>query len=269
VVPSRPFVLATLEGYSVEGGYDRANEPTTCFSPTIALGRHPGPGEADGLWSDYEKVLDVAATLGLDGVRFGVEWARIEPHRDHVDDAALARYHEVLHHATSRGLRVSVCTFGASWPAWLGLEAWLLPWVAPLAVAHVRRVVDVLGADINGLVLFDDADSLVRRGYLEGSAPPWRRRASADAQSASEQISAIVDELRRDTSIGPLLVARAHTIGLDAVALEEAKQADLDEVYVRALIKGKGPTSASEGLLVKHDGEWRASPGQEVLQALR
>jgi len=253
----------------VEGGYDRAGEPTTCFSPTIALGRHPGPGEADGLWTDYEQVLDVAATLGLDGVRFGLEWARIEPHRDRVDEHALTRYHDVLRYAASLGLRVSVTTFGASWPSWLGLEAWLLPWVAPLAVRHVRRVVDVLGGDIDGLVLFADSEALVRRGYLEGTAPPWRTRASADAQSASELIGAITNELRGDVTVGPLLITETRTIGLDVAALEDARHADLDEVYVRALVKGKGPTSAPEGLLVKHDGEWRASPGQEVLEALR
>jgi beta-glucosidase/6-phospho-beta-glucosidase/beta-galactosidase len=268
-VTSRPLVLATLEGYNVEGGYDRPGEPTTCFSPTIALGRHPGPGEADGLWTDYEQVLDVAATLGIDGVRFGLEWARIEPHQGRIDESALSRYREILRYATSLGLRVTVATYGEAWPSWLGLEAWLLPWVAPHALGHVRRVVDVLGADIGGLVLFADPEALVRRGYLDGTAPPWRTRASADAQSASEQIAAITDELRADAAVGPLVVGRTCTIDLDATALDDALRGDYDEVYLRALVKGKGPTSASDGLLVKHDGQWRASPGHDILELLR
>jgi beta-glucosidase/6-phospho-beta-glucosidase/beta-galactosidase len=267
-VTSRPFVLATLEGYSVEGGYDRPGEPTTCFSPTIALGRHSGPGEADGLWTDYERVLDATTTLGIDGVRFGLEWARIEPHQDELDEHVLSRYREVFRYASSLGLRVSVAVFGATWPAWLGLEAWLLPWVAPCALRHARRVVEAVGADVDGLVLFADPEALVRAGYLEGSAPPWRRRANADAQSVSEQIAAVSDELRRDAVVGPLVVARTRTFDVDAITLEEARRTDVDEVYVRALVKGKGPTSAPDGLLVKHDGQWRPAPGHEVRQVL-
>jgi hypothetical protein len=55
----RPRLFATLEGYAVEGGFDRTGEPMTCFSPTISLGRQAGPGAADDLWHHYEQVLDV------------------------------------------------------------------------------------------------------------------------------------------------------------------------------------------------------------------
>jgi len=267
-VTSRPFVLATLEGYGVEGGYDRPGEPATCFSPTIALGRHPGPGEADGLWRNYERVLDVAATIGVDGVRIGLEWARIEPHQDEVDARALARYGEILRYGASLGLRVTGCVFGAAWPAWLGLEAWLLPWVAPRAVSHARRLVEAVGGDLDGLMLFADSDALVRGGYLEGSAPPWRHRARADAQSASEQIRAVSEELQRDAVVGPLVVARTSTFDVDEVTLDEARREDVDEVYLRALVKGKGPTAAPNGLVVRHDGQWGLAPSQVVRDVL-
>ncbi len=59
----RPRVLVTLEGYAVEGGFDRPFEPATCYAPTIALGRHAGPGRADNLWRDYEAVLDFVPGL--------------------------------------------------------------------------------------------------------------------------------------------------------------------------------------------------------------
>lgn len=264
---SRPLVLATLEGYSVEGGFDRPYEPATCFSPTISLGRHAGPGEADGLWQDYERVLDLAATLGLDGVRLGLEWARLEPHRDQFDEVAFARYREVIGYAKSRGLRVSVATIGEAWPAWLGPEAWLLPWVAPRVAIYVRRVVSTLADDL-GVVLFADPDGIVRRGFLEGSAPPWRRGALLDYESASAQVQGISVDLSNDALVGPHLVQRTSTIDLDQIALAEALASDVSEVYLRALVKGKGPTAAERGLLVKHGGEWRVSPEHDVLDAL-
>ncbi|HEV2426880.1 MAG TPA: hypothetical protein VGS61_01535, partial [Acidimicrobiales bacterium] len=155
-------VLATLEGYSVEGGLDVAGGPATCFAPTIALGRHPGPGDAAGLWRGYEEVVDAAAGHGVTGIALGVEWARVEPHRGAVDAAALARYAAVAERARSLGVDVTVTLVDAAWPAWLGLEAWLLPWVVPHYLEHAARVAAALpGAR---LVAFADPRGLVDRG---------------------------------------------------------------------------------------------------------
>ena len=99
----RARLFVTLEGYAVEGGFDQVGAPATCYSPTIALGRHAGPGAADDLWRHYEKVLDFVPGLGFDGIRLSVEWARIEPRADEVDTAALSRYLEVVRHARSLG----------------------------------------------------------------------------------------------------------------------------------------------------------------------
>jgi beta-glucosidase/6-phospho-beta-glucosidase/beta-galactosidase len=265
-------VLATLEGYSVEGGFDRAHEPATCYSPTIALGRHDGPGEADNLWVDYEKVLDLAAGLGLDGVRLSVEWARVEPRQGLVDSAALDRYLEVARHAQSVGLLVTATLVDAAWPSWLGLEAWLLPWVVPRVVAHARRVVEHLGVSLNGVIAFSDPEALVAGGYLEGSAPPWRRGAADDAASARAQIGAIVRTLREDPFVGARMLSDTMVISLDRssdeVLARRARAADCEEIYVRSLVKGTGPTCAPAGLLVKHSGQWSVSASAELLGAL-
>jgi beta-glucosidase/6-phospho-beta-glucosidase/beta-galactosidase len=271
-VTNRPLVLATLEGYCVEGGFDRAHEPATCYSPTIALGRHAGPGAADNLWSDYELVLDLAAGLGLDGVRLGLEWARIEPRRGVVDEGALDRYREVALHARSLGLVVTVTLIDAAWPSWLGLEAWLLPWVAPHVISHARRVVDYLGAAASGVLVFADADALVRGGYLDGSAPPWRRGALDDAASARAQIEAILHVLGEDPQVGPKLVHATRTIALDLapeqIVVERSRAVDCAEIYVRSLVKGAGPTSAPAGLLVQRAGQWSVCASPDLLGAL-
>ncbi len=266
-MPDRPYVLATLEGYAVEGGFDRANEPATCYAPTIALGRHAGPGDAEGLWRDYEDVLTVAASIGLDGVRLGVEWARIEPRRDLFDLQALERYAQVIAFARSLDLRVSVCLVGGAWPSWLGLEAWLLPWVEPRVLIYARRALDELG-EIDGVVPFADAKGLVEQGFLTGTAPPWRRAARHDVSSALEQMARIRTVLSEDSTIGPLLVNNPLTLGLDPDALAEALRTTSDEIHLRSLVKGVGPTQAPEGLLARHNGVWRVVPGTEILEVL-
>src|SRR5664280_2508191 len=204
-VERRPRRYVTLEGYAVEGGLDGPYQPSTCFRPTIALGRHVGPGDADDLWHDYEQVLDLVPAMGFDGVRLSVEWARVEPHRGQVDETALERYDEVARYAYSLGLGVTVVIVDGEWPAWLGLEAWLLPWVAPLVVEHASRVVQSIDA-ASGVVVFADPASLVN-GFLVSSAPPWRRGAGVDADMSRAQIASITAAIRDDPLVGPKIVA--------------------------------------------------------------
>ena len=267
---NRPRVLATLEGYAVEGGYDRRHEPATCFNPTIALGRHAGPGDARELWVDYERVLDLVPGLGLDGVRVTVEWARIEPRPGHVDAAALARYRAALAHARRLGLWVTVALVDEAWPAWLGLEAWLLPWVEPVALAHARRVVSDLGGVLDAVVPFAD-ETIVARGFLAGTAPPWRHDARADARDATAQVERISAALAADDVVGPLVVARPALLGADASSGELAALLDpsrrVSEVHVRSLVRGAGPTGSSAALVERREGEWHAV-GAELLAAL-
>jgi beta-glucosidase/6-phospho-beta-glucosidase/beta-galactosidase len=271
-VNQRPRLFVTLEGYAVEGGFDRPFEPATCYSPTISLGRHAGPGDAAGLWHDYESVLDLVPGLGFEGVRLGVEWARVEPHRGDVDDEAVARYAQVANHARSLGLGVTVVLVDAAWPAWLGLEAWLLPWVVPDMIGHARTVVSRMGDAVTGVVVFADPRSLVAGGYLEGSVPPWRRKARFDAASAGAQLDRIVDALRSDLVVGPLIVRSSRIVSLDQSPelIARARSSDAyQELYVRTVVKGSGPTAATAGLLVKRDESWSVDAPEGLLSVLR
>lgn len=266
----RPLLFATLEGYALEGGYDRAFEPATCYRATIALGRHAGPGNALELWRDYERVLDLAKELGLDGVRLSAEWARIEPRQGYVDGGALARYAEVVAHANAIGLKVTLALIDAAWPSWLGLEAWLLPWVVPRVLEHARRMATYFDADIAGMVVFADGSRLAEGGYLDGALPPWRRAQREDAQHARAQIESIVTQLGADALVGPRLVRSSRTVELTSSAFFDIDaMGDCDELYIRSLVRGAGPTAARAGLLAKHEGNWRVSAPVEILEVLK
>jgi len=270
-VDSRARRYVTLEGYAVEGGLDGPYQPATCYRPTIALGRHASPGDAEELWRDYEQVLDLAATLGLDGVRLSVEWARVEPRRGEIDTAALERYAQVARYAVSLGLGVTAAIVDAAWPAWLGLEAWLLPWVVPRVIEQARRVVTTLDS-LNGVVVFASVDELVTGGFVESSSPPWRRAARADASLARKQIDSILAALAADPFVGPKIVASTRTVSLARPTSDVARSlrdaSDVDEVYLRSLVKGRGPTRSPVGLLVKRESGWRVDASEELLEAL-
>jgi hypothetical protein len=266
-VQRRPRRYVTLEGYAVEGGFDGPYQPSTCYRPTIALGRHVGPGDADDLWRDYEAVLELVPALGFDGIRLNIEWARVEPRRGEVDESALARYGEVVRHAQSLGLGVTTAIIDAAWPAWLGLEAWLLPWVVPLMIEQTKRVVTTTQSD--GVVVFVNPEALVN-GFLDSSSPPWRKNARIDAEFARAQIESISATLRDDALIGPKVVTSCASVRVDQPVseIQRVLETECDEVYVRSLVQGHGP-SASAGLVVKDSDGWRVDASDELLSILR
>ena len=266
---SGPRLFATLDGYSVEGGYDGLVGPATCYAPSIALGRLSGPDPV-GIFDEYEAVLDAAAGLGLDGVRLSVEWTRVEPRRGVVDDAALARYAAVVDHARSLRLAVTVVLFDAVWPLWSGLEAWLLPWVEPVAIAHGRRVAQAL-ASANGIIIAPRAADLVNAGFIEASAPPFRRRAYQDATSARSALARIVSALAEDDAIARRLSGSWREMTLETSPAGAAAIASngVGELHLRSLVAGTGPTAARSGLVSRRDGRWVPTEASALLGLLR
>jgi hypothetical protein len=133
--------------------------------------------------------------------------------RGEIDTAALERYAQVARHAASLGLGVTAVIVDAAWPAWLGLEAWLLPWVVPHVIEQARRVVVTLDS-LSGVVIFASPDELVTGGFVESSSPPWRRAARVDASLARKQIDSILATLSADPIVGPKIVATTRTVSL-------------------------------------------------------
>lgn len=243
-----PRVLASLSAYACEGGFDGRYQPATCFTPTISLGRHPGPGDAEGLWEDYEVVMDVASEVGLAGVCLEISWARLEPRRGQRDQAALERYARVISHAQKQGLHVGVAAIDAAWPAWLGLEAWLMPWVVPVAIDYAAWVVSSLPAD--SFSVFAAHDQLTR-GFLDASAgPPWRRGAHQDAVSAAKNLEDIEVQSRASSSLF------VRSIGIDLDEVSSAADYDVDEVHARSLVRGSGPLRSDRGLIARRGTHW-------------
>jgi len=271
-VTTRPRLFVTLEGYAVEGGYDQPGGPMTCYAPTLALGRRARPGVTDDLWRNYERVLDFVPGLGFDGIRLTIEWARVEPRPGEVDRRALERYGEVIRYARSLGLEVTLALVDAVWPSWLGQEAWLLPWVVPHVLGHARRIVSTFAGELSGVVAFTQPRELVTKGYLRAAAPPWRRGAQKDATFAHAQIDGLLAALKTDDVVGPRLVTSWAVMSLDVAPddLVNARNSlDVDELYVRSLLRGSCPTSVAQGLLVQHGNEWRVGARAELLSALR
>jgi len=76
-------------------------------------------GDAAG---GYTRALDdvqLVADMHLDSYRFSMEWARIEPTRDVIDEAALAHYSDELDALIARGIRPMITVHHFSNPVWI------------------------------------------------------------------------------------------------------------------------------------------------------
>lgn len=267
-------VLATLDGFAVEGDYDAAGCPATAHWAASALGMCASPGDAAGLWRPgrYESTLAALSNLGLDGVRVTLEWARLEPHQGQRNAAALQRYREVLDGARRLGLRATVVLVDATWPAWLGQEAWLLPWVEPVAEEHIQYVMDGVADLVDAIVPFARAKELVERGFIAGTAPPWRHGASDDAAAARAAVTRIAHKAREIVINAGLELPRYREVlavsSPEAVEVLLHQAVGVDEIHVRSLVRGFGPTAAP-GALLDADGEnWRVAVPPGVISLL-
>ncbi len=119
--------------------------------------------------------------IGCNTFRLSVEWARLEPEPDHFDEAALARYVEILGLCAARGLEPMVTLHHFAHPNWLGEEFWLRPGSPDRFAQHVQRVVPALAPHCRRWVTINEPNILMLMGWIEGAAPPGRRAAFADA----------------------------------------------------------------------------------------
>jgi len=250
-----PFVMAALDGYSIEGGFDGPHQAPTCYTAAIALGQVPAVESGGWTWEHYRDAADLAQAWGFDGVRIVAEWARCEPQPHQRDAEAIANYRDVLKGLRERGLRSSLVVVDRVWPSWLGPEAWLLPWVPVEFQRHVEEALENFGDLLDSFHIFSDRDGLVRRGFLTGEIPPFRKGAREDCNDALTQIAAMDERAR--AIIPSELRARSVEVSsqLSPSALWSVVQhAEADEVVVRSLVRGSGPVATGDGLSEMHEG---------------
>jgi beta-glucosidase/6-phospho-beta-glucosidase/beta-galactosidase len=131
-----------------EGGLNYPDGPkNTDWSRQQQRGREPGEGIR--FWSDYAKHMELAASLGLNAFRFGIEWARCQPSLSTVpteppewDAAALDHYADMVETVIDHGMQPIVTLHHFTHPLWLGLDIWLDDYGPGLMMDAQVRIID-------------------------------------------------------------------------------------------------------------------------------
>ena len=183
------FGVAT-SGFQIEGGFNGPRQPANNWVRWERAGRVEPSGLAVDFWNGYEEYLDRAAALGCDAFRLGVEWARVEPAPDQVDDGALERYATILDACRERGMEPLVTLHHFTHPAWLGEDFWLTGDSPQRYAAWVETAVARLGSRCRTWVTLNEINAMGLGSYLLGLFPPGRFLAFADMTGAFDHLLA-------------------------------------------------------------------------------
>jgi len=146
-------------------------------------------GSACDWWNNAERDFDLTRNMGLNAMRFSVDWSRIEPHEGEWDLAALRRYRQMLDGLVDRGICPMICLHHFTHPRWFEQKgAFLSPDGPELFERFTRRVVGALGEHCNRWLTFNEPNVYSAMGYVLGEFPPGR---SGDIAASIEVVSAM------------------------------------------------------------------------------
>jgi beta-glucosidase len=136
--------------------------------------------------------LGLVSDMHLDSYRFSIEWARIEPVKDQIDEAAIAHYRAQLETMKAMGIKPLVTVFHWTVPVWVadprdlncanGPTATNLcgfgspggPMIAEQAAEHAKLLGERFGDLVDEWGTVNEPMSAVLSGYLIGIFPPGK-----------------------------------------------------------------------------------------------
>jgi len=177
--PTKPFPAGFLWGVSTAAHQCEGNNRNNQWWEWEAAGKTRS-GERSGLacdwWNKAEDDFDIARDMGLNALRFSVEWSRIEPRPGEWDRDAIQRYRQMLAGLHQRGLRPFVCLHHFSNPLWFeNTGAFLHPDCVARFERFARKVVEELGDLCSDWLTFNEPNVYSVLGYQLGEFPPGQK----------------------------------------------------------------------------------------------
>jgi len=146
-----------ISAYQSEGGNSNSDSwLNERVYPTVF---HEPSGDACDSYHRYEEDIALAAKLGLNMYRFGIEWARIEPVQGFFSYAELDHYKHVLETCRAHGLATMVTLSHFSVPRWFAERGgFTVPDAANLFAAFAKRVTVHFGELMTYVTTFNEAN---------------------------------------------------------------------------------------------------------------
>jgi len=160
--------------YQVEGN----NTASDWWQWEQAPGRVRGgdrSGQACDWWRRAERDFDLMAGIHQNAARLSVEWSRLEPQPGRWDEAAEARYREMLGGLRQRGIEPLVTLNHFTLPQWVADRGgWLWDGIVPAFAAFTSRFVRAAVPLVDFWITVNEPVGYLISAYLQGRFPPGR-----------------------------------------------------------------------------------------------
>ncbi len=201
------------------------------------LGKNTFVGDASKGYSLALSDIALMKSLGIDSYRFSMEWARIEPQQDKIDEAALQHYSDFIDALLAAGIKPLVTIHHFSNPAWIddprdpdcknGPSATNLcglghPQGGPLVIEEMRQHAELLAKRFGNRVdewgTVNEPVNYLLASYGIGSFPPGKRSILSEDGILNKFVPVVRDYLR------------AHAAMYKAIKANDLVDADGDGV---------------------------------------
>lgn len=157
------------------------------------LGNGTFVGDAVKGYSLAMQDIDLLVEMGLDSYRFSIEWARVEPQKDQIDETALQHYSDFIDALLAKGIRPMVTIHHFSNPIWVddprdpgcqngptdvNLCGWNHPeggpQVAEQLTEHAALLAERFGDRVDDWCTLNEPVNYLLAGYGIGNFPPGK-----------------------------------------------------------------------------------------------
>jgi beta-glucosidase/6-phospho-beta-glucosidase/beta-galactosidase len=131
--PDRFFFGVANAPYSEGGGLNTADGFKNIDFDATGRRRDGDVYEGNRFWTTYADHIELAASIGLNAFRMGLEWARCQPSPSTEplaeppawDPQALDHYADIVELVIDRGMQPIITLHHFTHPLWLGVDIWL------------------------------------------------------------------------------------------------------------------------------------------------
>jgi len=214
-------------------------------------------GDACDSYHRYREDIAIAAKLGFNCYRMGIEWARIEPNEGCFSNAELDHYADVLETCRARGLKPVVTFNHFTTPIWFSARGGFEVADSPdIFAVFYRKAAEHLGGLMHLATTFNEANiqQLVQLLPAFAAVLPAARAAinAAAKATGSPKFSTVA---YADPSVSTPLLQEAHRKGYDAI--KAARPAlPIGITLTTQDIQAVGPDSQADAVRGRLYGNW-------------
>lgn len=151
--PDHFFFGVAYAPYLSEGGYNDPDGIKNSYGYLELKGKSEPSADATRFWTHYEDHIKLAASLGLNAFRMGIDWPRVqpstslEPHEPPAwDFAAVDHYADIIATIIRYGMQPIITLHHFTHPGWVKLDMWLDEAGPDLLIDYQVRVVDEINS---------------------------------------------------------------------------------------------------------------------------